>query len=284
MGRRLSLAAGLKDGFCVHQSGDPHIYDGESPQPAAAPDLDLVALYRGERPQVKIVPGERWRPWMNGTLDRNANRCLPLLMANQSGWALLNPAPFEATWDGGDGWETTSLRYEDDVPEEQQLAKSHFGYGIVTFNLKCVIRTPDGYNVLARGPANSPKDGIAALEGLVETDWAAVPFTMNWKLTRPGSVGFERDEPFCQLVPQRRGELERFRPALLSLDDDAELTRRATAWEASRVMVELGRQSTRRAGSEKWRQIWLSDYFKGRAPTGEENPEHQTKVQLRPFE
>ena len=107
---------------------------------------------------------------------------------------------------------------------------------------------------------------------------------MNWKLTRPGSVRFERDEPFCQIVPQRRGELERFRPTLLSLDQDPELTSRAGAWEKARVMVQLGKRSTQLAGDEKWRRIWLSDYFKGRAPTGEDSPEHQTKLQLRPFE
>ena len=87
-------------------------------------------------------------------------------MANESGWVLHNCAPFEATWDGGDGTEATVIRYAKDVPSEERLAFSQFGYGIVTFRLRCLIRTPDGYNVLARGLANSPKDGIAALEGL----------------------------------------------------------------------------------------------------------------------
>jgi hypothetical protein len=30
--------------------------------------------------------------------------------------------------------------------------------------------------------------------------------------------------------------------------------------------------------------MWLTDYFKGRAPTGEQNPDHQTSLRLRPFE
>ena len=35
----------------MNQSGDPHMYDDESAQPGAVPDLELVVLYRGERPQ-----------------------------------------------------------------------------------------------------------------------------------------------------------------------------------------------------------------------------------------
>jgi hypothetical protein len=38
-----------------------------------------------------------------------------------------------------------------------------------------------------------PKDGLAPLEGIVEADWAVVPFTMNWKLIRTVPVGFEAD-------------------------------------------------------------------------------------------
>jgi hypothetical protein len=41
---------------------------------------------------------------------------------------------------------------------------------------------------------NSPKDGIAPLTGVIETDWLPYPFTMNWQMTRPGSVRFDKDE------------------------------------------------------------------------------------------
>lgn len=246
--------------------------------------LPLVSFYGREEPTVKIVPASRWRDWMNATDERLANRCLPLLMANQAGWVLLNPAPFRVTWDGGDGRDSLAVEYSPDTPEEARVAASHFGYGIVTFNFRDVLCTPPGYNLFARGPTNSPKDGICALDGLIETDWSATPFTMNWKLTRPGRVSFAQDEPFCQIAPHRRGELERFRPQFRCLRGKPQLAKRIVAWSACRTLVNLGKQSTRNAGNEKWRRFWLEDYFRGRAPTGESSPEHQTTLRLAPFE
>jgi hypothetical protein len=246
--------------------------------------LPLVSFHARDEPSVKIVPAGRWRDWMNATPERFANRCLPLLMANQWGWMLLNPAPFEVSWDGGDSKSALTVEYPEGTPAERQIAASHFGFGIVTFVLPDVLSTPPGWNLFARGPTNSPKDGVCALDGLVETDWSAAPFTMNWKLTRPGRISFAQDEPICQIAPQRRGELERFRPRFRSLRGRPELARRIVAWSASRIMVRMGKQATRDSGNERWRRLWQEDYFRGRAPTGESSPEHQTMLRLAPFE
>ena len=62
----------------------------------------LTAYHAPGRRELEIVPASRWRDWMEATDDRWANRCLPLLMANESGWWLLNPCGFTAVWDGGD--------------------------------------------------------------------------------------------------------------------------------------------------------------------------------------
>ena len=48
-------------------------------------------------------------------------------------------------------------------PGESHLAESLFGHGILTWTLPYLFRTPPGYNLLARGPANWPKDGSAHL-------------------------------------------------------------------------------------------------------------------------
>jgi hypothetical protein len=38
---------------------------------------------------------------------------------------------------------------------------------------------------------------------------------MNWQMTEPGfPVVFEAGEPYCLLMPVRRGSLERFAPAI----------------------------------------------------------------------
>src|SRR5437868_10957202 len=130
---------------------------------------------------------------MDGAHERWPNRCLPLLVANEAGWILLNRTPFSVVWDGGESPESVRVELAEDDPHPG--VSSHFGHGVVTFAIPYVFRTSPGYNLLARGPANLPKDGIWPLEGLVETDWANANFTMNWKLTRPNHpVSFERDE------------------------------------------------------------------------------------------
>ena len=136
-----------------------------------------------------------------------------------------------------------------------------------------------------RGPANWPKDGISALDGLVETDWSVTTFTMNWKITRPHhSVSFEEGEPFCMLVPQRRGELEQFEPAFAPLESDAEAQTRHADWVQARHDLQVKRflgQYSR--DFQEYADAWERRYFKGLYPNGDPAPAHETKLRLRKF-
>jgi hypothetical protein len=232
-----------------------------------------------------IVPAPRWRRWMNASRNRFANRCLPLLMSNESGWVLLNPAAFEAEWDGGSGRNAVKISFDDGV-HRSPLVESLFGEGILTWTVPYLFRTPPGYNLLARGPANWPKDGLSALEGLVETDWATAPFTMNWKFTRPECrVRFEKEEPFCMVVPSRRGEFELFEPEIRHVRADPAAAQGWKAWVGSREQLHvrkfLGLHSSE---YEQDLDAWEKDYFRGRGADGREAPEHETKRRLRGFE
>jgi hypothetical protein len=172
-------------------------------------DPELTAYSLELQPAMRLVPAPSGRTWMTETPNRFAYRCLPLLIANQAGWLLLNRHAVRATWNGSDALDGVAV---EPLGERLPTVRSHFGSGILTWNLPFLFRTSPGYNLLVRGPANWPKDGACPLEGLVETDWSPATFTMNWKLTRPHfPVVFEEDEPICMIVPQRRGELEAFR-------------------------------------------------------------------------
>src|SRR5215475_14120262 len=131
---------------------------------------------------VTLAPAPARRAWMDRTPDRFANRCLPLMMANQAGWQVTLTEPGEVEWSGLDGHDEVGVFGGDRVREN---VCSHFGSGVVTFKLPFLFRTEPGYDLLARGPANLPKDGLSPLEGLIETDWSFAPFTMNWQITRP---------------------------------------------------------------------------------------------------
>jgi hypothetical protein len=222
---------------------------------------------------------------MNDTPSRFANRCLPLLVANEAGWVLSNPFGFEATWDGGPTRESVSIEFEGGVVPPVANLDGHFGHGILTWVVPYLFRTPPGYNLLARGPANWPKDGISALEGLVETDWSTATFTMNWKFTRPDHpVTFEQGEPFCMIVPQRRGELESFHPTVRDVREDPETYKGWKEWLESRHDLQVRKfLSTYSDEYAEDRDSWQKNYFQGDLP-GATAQEHQTKLRLRDFE
>ncbi|HEY6655472.1 MAG TPA: DUF6065 family protein [Methyloceanibacter sp.] len=109
-------------------------------------------------------------------------------------------------------------------------------HGILTVHLPCLFRTEPGAELMVQGPINRPKDGIAALFGIIETDWSPYSFTMNWMFTRPGTpVRFEKGEPYCHTFPVSCGALERLEPELEVLSADPELKRQHDAWTASRA-------------------------------------------------
>ena len=229
---------------------------------------------------MQLAPASRQRVWMDRGYKRFAYRCLPLLIANQSGWVILNSDTFRVSWDGGNHQSSLTIVYLDELPPNP--AASTFGYGILTFSIPFLFRTPQGYNLLVRGPANLPKDGISPLEGVVETDWAVETFTMNWKFTRADHVvSFDKGEPICMLVPQRRGELERFRPRIEPLHRQPELEREYRQWAESRRCF---RAHLRKMRPEAAASLWQKHYFHGASPGTARAQEHQVKLDLRPFE
>ncbi|MEQ8786491.1 MAG: DUF6065 family protein [Pirellulaceae bacterium] len=243
-------------------------------------ELPILAYEIYPQHDMPLEPAPIPRPWMDGTQSRFAYRCLPLTLANQAGWLIRNPSSFAVRWNGGPRIEDTGLVF-DQVPPDSRIS-SLFGHGVVTFNLPYLFRTPPGMNLWVKGPSNWPKDGVQALEGLVETDWTAASFTMNWKLTRPDHlVRFERGEPICMVVPYPRGLLESCRPQRLPLAENPQLKSAYQRWSHDRDIfhqrVAEGDEQAQRAG-------WQKDYFQGRDPGSDRFGSHQTKLGVRRFE
>ncbi|WAC89574.1 DUF6065 family protein [Mycobacterium sp. Aquia_213] len=250
---------------------------------AGGPARPLIGFITGDNaPQ--IAPASVNRAWMTAQSEADKgwpSRCLPMLIANQSGWELRNPCAFTATWIAQDGMDV--MIEPDRYVADQFLPASHFGNGILTWRLPMLFRTPPGYNLLVRGPANYPKDGVCPLEGIVETDWASASFSMSWKLTRKlMPVRFEVDEPICMIVPQRRGELEEFAPELKSIAADEELRRKHELFLRERDAAKHAEQLARVAAGD--RVDWQGDYTRGKHRDGEAGaPDHQTRRRLRSF-
>lgn len=239
-----------------------------------------LTAYTFDRQPFEIRPAPFERDWMDATKDRYAYRCLPLTIANTHGWEILTPAKFGAVWDGGDTMQSIQL-IED--PVIKAPAVSHFGFGILTFHITALFRTDPGFDLMIQGPVNQPKDGIAPLSGIVETDWSPYTFTMNWKFTRKNHpVFFEKGEPFSHIFPVRRGDLENVEPEMRPLSDVPQLKADYDVWNASRngFIKDLKKPDTE-AYAAKWQKL----YQQGLMPDGkpQTTTEHRTRLRLKPF-
>ena len=214
---------------------------------------------------VPMAPARRERE----IFDRNphAYKCLPLSTANAAGWELLCPAGFTATWDGGNGKDAIQVVYDDaDAP---QFAKSHFAFGILTLETGWLFTTSEGIGLWVMGSPNDPKHGIAPLAGLVETDWLPYPFTMNWQFTRPGSIRFEKGEPFCFIAPGLIQPVAACQPVELDIAEAPTLQADLEAWTREREAL---MQRLRSGDEEARKQAWGRRYFRGEAPPGASAP------------
>ena len=225
-----------------------------------APGLEIgvpeLTCYKLWPTSPDLIPAKADRDWMDMTSERYAYRCIPLSIANSSGWEISLPFGFEAAWYGGDDINTIQFRSSD--ARVKHHVTSHFGHGVITFHTGWLFRTSPGWACWARGAPNMVKDGVVALDGLVETDWLPFPFTMNWKFTRPGVVRFEAGEPFCFVTLAPHGLIDAVQPKLATLDDDPKLKAAYDEWSASRA--DFGARLAKReqgAVAEKWQRTYV---------------------------
>ena len=188
---------------------------------------------------------------------------------------------FAAAWNGG--LEPSDVSVEVTDPGRSRPGYGHFGDGILTFELPCLFRTEPRFDLIAQGPVNVQRDGLAPLSGIIETDWLPFTFTMNWRFTRPGvPVAFAKGEPICHIMPICRGDLEAVEPEIRLLSDEPELLRRYEAWITSRKLfnAELKEMGTK-ARADKWQKFYQKGQDFEASPSAPDD--HRTRVKLRPF-
>jgi len=183
--------------------------------------------------------GRLERYWM----DRSkAYRCLPMGIANQHGWAFYLKEDIQVSWDGTDAFDGVRIH-----KNYNNIAKSIFGMGIVTFSIDCVIRTPPNYNIYITGAPNFVKPGAHPLSGVYEADWAPYTFTMNWQLTDAYRViNFNKDEPICFFFPVLRNTIEDMVMIKKDMKSNPELLEQYNAFVVSRHNFIQSKTGTRR--------------------------------------
>lgn len=148
------------------------------------------------------------------------------------GWQLLCPIAFRATWNGGSNPKDIIVEFDEEptqgtVAEEHRKAgifvQSQEGSGLLTFYPGYQFKATEGYQLWMRGPVNRPKDGIAALETLVDVSLIPSSATINWQFTRPNqTIHFEANEPFGQLMLQAQQTHENVIVEIAEFAEDAD--------------------------------------------------------------
>lgn len=244
----------------------------------ALKDKLAITAYEVVEQPMKVRVGERNRDWIEAMPERFAYRCLPLTMANQVGWELLNPVAFTARWNGKNGLDAIDIRFHS---ESSPLVGSHFGHGVLTFTLGYLFRTTKAHNLWVKGPANRPKDGIAPLEGIIETDWAPFTFTMNWQFTRDRhQVTFVQDEPVCTIFPYPRHYAGKFEAVRQPIGSDRKLYQQYVDWRNDRLAFN---ENLKVPGSDAQKEGWQRKYMKGHDMEGRTFAGHETKLRMQEF-
>src|SRR5262249_86264 len=254
--------------------------------------MDLICHLIDDRP-VDILPARNRREWMNQTPYSYAYRCLPLSIANAHGWEVRCSVTCEAEWNGGTRKEDIQITFEDGgesflgTKRIKTFVESHFGSGVLTFNVGVIVSTCPRYDLFLTGPVNEFKDGLQSLSAVIETFWMPFVFTMNWKFTRPNlKVRFEKDEPFCFFFPIEHGLLERFNPAFKQISEDPNLERQfkfASSKRAFLPVLKILKDKELKIEETDRRLQYQGWYMRGEMPDGTEIVDHRNRVQPKPF-
>jgi hypothetical protein len=195
----------------------------------------LTAYLTDTETDVVIRPNDVRRGWVSDETGGNGYRCVPLNMASSLGWSFLTPFTLTIIYDG----ERLGISAKDKRIDATRLVTDQFGSGIFTFYVALVFRSPPGHNLFVTGPLNEPRRGATALSAIVETDWAEVNFTMNWKITEPNyPVTFRRGEPFCTFFPYPRGYAEKFVPQFRAMAQIPDVQARHERWLFNRLTTD----------------------------------------------
>jgi hypothetical protein len=101
---------------------------------------------------------------------------------------------------------------------------------------------------------------------------------MNWQMTRPGKVRFEKGEPFCFITLVQDKKLEEVQPSLRLLSTNEQLHKEFTLWAESRGDFN-SRLKSKEAEAMKAR--WQRHYMTGKNVAGGTAESHVTKRRLK---
>lgn len=240
----------------------------------------LVAFQVASDKEWEIVSAPVNRDWMEAH-NGHAYRCLPLTIANASGWIIKCPVAFTAIWNGGLNKEDITIYMEDPLGEHRRSILSHFGSGVLTFQLPWVFQTnKPGLSLSVRGLPNYFKRNINPCEGIVEIDWLPFTFTMNWKIMDPNiPISFAKGDPICFIQPIQLNTIEAANPSKEPIEIFPDLHSKYLEWEKKRSTF----NRTPRPDNKEWQKFYHNGMPREDGTTVEPPAHHRTALKLKPF-
>jgi hypothetical protein len=239
----------------------------------------MLKCYRQGTVIPKMIPARPHRDWMDRFPERHPYRCLPMAIANSFGWELLSPCDFKAEWNGGPDLGDIKITAEDDYPHVKEFALSNFSHGVLSFHTGYLFVTNPGWQLLATGPFNEVADGIVPLTAVIETEWLPYPFAMSWKFTRPGTVRFKKDQPFCHVLPVQIAPVLEIVPEIYELGANPQLRDSCAQYRKDRSKLLANQQKAAEQGGEK-ADNWSKQYLYGKLTDGTLATNHYQKLRL----
>lgn len=236
-----------------------------------------ITAYNLHKESSKLFPietAEYKRDWMDSYTHSFAYRCLPLKIANESGWLIRCPIDFTAEYVNDDN-PTKSVNINitgGDKDIYSKYIRSHFGRGVITFSIPYLFRTPGSWCIWARGYPNYYKHNVSFLEGIIETYWSYSTFTYNIRLIEKNIlVEFKRGEPIMFFTCIDLNELNKSSIQHIDINTNPDLKKAYEAWSISRSNFNQSQRSP---------EDWQKDYFKGLKTNNEIQEQHLTTIKL----
>jgi hypothetical protein len=167
--------------------------------------MTKVRLTRGHQSAPLVQQSRIKRDWMDATYNKHAYQCLPMTVANVSGWELVLDEDLVVLWEGGN---TIVKVLSGGTQKDRQVAHPSM-IGIISLSTGWAINTEEGYATWITGSPNYFLDGAVPLSATIPSSWWPDEVQMNWKITKVNEpVTFPAGMPYCFFTIYQEGLLE----------------------------------------------------------------------------
>jgi len=167
--------------------------------------MALFTLTKTHQNPPEIKQSRLKRDWMDDTYNKHAYQCLPMTVANVSGWELILQQDVVVEWDGTN---SPPKVLEGATLNDRAIVIPSI-IGIMSFTTGWTFGTEDGYSTFISGSPNYFVDGAVPLSATIPSFWWPDEFNMNWKITKINEpVVFAKGMPFMHFTMIKNDLLE----------------------------------------------------------------------------